>query len=54
MEKYVQGTTVRPMVEEDYEKVYELWTTIKGFGIRSMDDSQIGRASCRERVLRLV
>ena len=44
MEKYVQGTTVRPMVEEDYEKVYELWTTIKGFGIRSMDDSREGVA----------
>ena len=44
MEKYVQGTTVRPMVEEDYEKVYELWKTIKGFGIRSMDDSREGVA----------
>ena len=44
MEKYVQGTTIRPMVEEDYEKVYELWKTIKGFGIRSMDDSREGVA----------
>ena len=44
MEKYVQGTTIRPMVEVDYEKVYELWKTIKGFGIRSMDDSREGVA----------
>lgn len=30
------------MAEEDYEKVYGLWRTIKGFGIRSMDDSKEG------------
>ena len=28
--------------EEDYEGVYALWMTIKGFGIRSIDDSRIG------------
>lgn len=30
------------MTEDDYTKVYELWKTIRGFGIRSMDDSREG------------
>ena len=30
------------MKEEDYPKVYALWKTIKGFGIRSVDDSKEG------------
>lgn len=34
--------TVRTMQIEDYDKVYELWMTIKGFSIRSIDDSRIG------------
>ena len=42
MEKYENGINIRPMAEEDYEKVYGLWRTIKGFGIRSMDDSKEG------------
>ena len=33
---------IRVMTIEDYEKVYGLWKTIKGFGIRSMDDSREG------------
>lgn len=33
---------IRPMAERDYEKVYKLWTTIRGFGIRSIDDSAEG------------
>ena len=32
--------TIRPMKEEDYDKVRELWQTIGGFGIRSIDDSR--------------
>jgi|GEM_PF-6384577 len=32
--------TVRTMQIEDYEGVHELWMTIKGFGIRSIDDSK--------------
>ncbi len=31
---------VRPMVIEDYDHVRELWLSIKGFGIRSIDDSK--------------
>ena len=31
---------IRPMREEDYDKVRELWQTIGGFGIRSIDDSR--------------
>lgn len=42
MENYKDEITIRPMVEEDYEKVYKLWKTIKGFGIRSVDDSKDG------------
>ena len=30
------------MTINDYEKVYGLWKTIKGFGIRSVDDSREG------------
>ncbi len=33
---------IREMKIEDYEKVYALWKTIKGFGIRSVDDSKEG------------
>ena len=30
------------MVPGDYDKVYALWKSIKGFGIRSVDDSREG------------
>ena len=33
-------THIRPMTAHDYEKVHALWLTIKGFGIRSVDDSE--------------
>jgi ribosomal protein S18 acetylase RimI-like enzyme len=33
---------VRAMTMEDYEAVHELWMTIHGFGIRSVDDSREG------------
>lgn len=33
---------VREMQLGDYEGVYALWKTIKGFGIRSIDDSREG------------
>jgi ribosomal protein S18 acetylase RimI-like enzyme len=36
--------TLRVMQIEDYEKVYKLWMTIDGFGIRSIDDSEAGVA----------
>jgi len=39
------GTTdvlVREMTMEDYDKVYDLWLKIQGFGIRSLDDSREG------------
>lgn len=35
---------IRTMTIEDYDQVYALWKTIKGFGIRSMDDSREGVA----------
>ena len=34
--------TIRKMTIEDYEGLYALWMTIKGFGIRSIDDSRVG------------
>lgn len=33
---------IRTMTIEDYDGVYALWMTIKGFGIRSVDDSREG------------
>ncbi len=33
---------IREMKIEDYHKVYALWKMIKGFGIRSVDDSKEG------------
>lgn len=35
---------IRTMTIEDYDEVYELWMKIKGFGIRSIDDSREGVA----------
>ncbi|MCQ2521014.1 MAG: GNAT family N-acetyltransferase [Lachnospiraceae bacterium] len=37
--------TVRPMTIEDYQEVKDLWMTIKGFAIRSIDDSEAGVAA---------
>lgn len=36
--------TIREMKIEDYDQVYRLWKKIKGFGIRSIDDSREGIA----------
>ena len=36
------SVTSRPMTIEDYDGVYELWMSIHGFGIRSIDDSREG------------
>ena len=33
---------IRTMEESDYEEVYDLWTTIHGFAMRSIDDSKEG------------
>ena len=33
---------IREMKLEDYDNVFALWKTIKGFGIRSVDDSREG------------
>ncbi|MCI9228791.1 MAG: GNAT family N-acetyltransferase [Dorea sp.] len=33
---------IRTMTMEDYEGVYALWTKIRGFGLRSVDDSREG------------
>ncbi|MCR5488215.1 MAG: GNAT family N-acetyltransferase [Lachnospiraceae bacterium] len=34
--------TIREMRLEDYDRVRELWLTIRGFAIRSLDDSREG------------
>ena len=36
---------IRTMTIEDYQGVHDLWMTIKGFAIRSIDDSKEGVAS---------
>lgn len=36
MEKY----SIMPMTEGDYDEVRALWMTIRGFGIRALDDSR--------------
>lgn len=36
------GVTIRTMTEADYEVVYELWLSIHGFAMRSLDDSKEG------------
>ena len=36
--------TIRAMTIEDYQGLRDLWMTIHGFGIRSIDDSQEGVA----------
>lgn len=33
---------IRVMKIEDYDQIYQLWTGIQGFGIRTMDDSRAG------------
>lgn len=33
---------IRSMMASDYDRVHQLWMTISGFGIRSMDDSREG------------
>ena len=33
---------IRTMTMEDYDEVHELWMSIKGFGIRSIDDAREG------------
>lgn len=33
---------IRTMLPSDYDGVYSLWMTIKGFAIRSIDDSKLG------------
>lgn len=36
----MENIEIRPMVSEDYENVRKLWLSIRGFGIRSIDDSK--------------
>lgn len=38
----VKVMTIREMTIDDYDQVYHLWKKIKGFGIRSIDDSREG------------
>lgn len=39
-----ENIRIRPMTIEDYDAVYEVWKSISGFGIRSIDDSKEGIA----------
>ena len=40
--EYDFAVDIRAMEEADYEKVRELWMSIQGFAIRSIDDSKKG------------
>ncbi len=40
---------IRTMTIEDYDQVYDLWMTISGFAIRSVDDSREGVAAFLKR-----
>lgn len=37
-----ENVVIRTMDESDYEEVHNLWMGIRGFGIRSIDDSRDG------------
>ena len=36
----MREAVIRPMTEQDYDAVRALWLTIRGFGIRALDDSR--------------
>ena len=36
----MEKVTFMPMTEDDYDEVRALWMTIRGFGIRALDDSR--------------
>ena len=38
----MDNVVIRPMTIEDYDGVFALWNSIKGFAIRSIDDSREG------------
>lgn len=38
----MKNYAVREMTIEDYDGLYALWMTIRGFGLRSLDDSREG------------
>ena len=38
----INGISLREMRPEDFEAVHELWMSIHGFAIRSVDDSYEG------------
>lgn len=38
----MEDVIIRTMTIEDYDGVYKLWKTIRGFAIRSVDDSREG------------
>ena len=40
----MQDIEIRPMTMDDYDEVFEMWQSISGFGIRSIDDSREGIA----------
>ncbi len=42
MKDGMDKVTIRAMEAADFQNVHDLWMTIKGFGIRSVDDSKEG------------
>lgn len=41
-DKNLDNVIIRVMTVDDYQAVHDLWMTIKGFAIRSIDDSKEG------------
>ena len=39
-QEQIPEVVITPMVPEDYDEVRALWLTIRGFGIRTLDDSR--------------
>lgn len=42
MEDKAADVSIRPMTIDDFDNVHALWMTIRGFGIRSVDDAREG------------
>lgn len=47
--KQTNQIKIRTMEIDDYEQVRDLWMTIKGFAIRSLDDSKDGVAAFKKK-----
>ena len=40
--RVLEAIMIRKMTQVDYEKIFDLWKSTDGMGLRSLDDSQQG------------